>query len=334
MIVAVLTVAATWLYNGYRTLSDTPGYLARRAAVIEQRRRDYPCLTDRTWLLRSNWWAALLLTHYTAPAALVFTGVAAKKRGRVLAGVLCIALMIAMPILYNTFVASPVNAIYLATRRLDYDLYFLSGAIQGAYRMANLVLLALIGGALFTGYDSYILARAQLSGGYADDFEAEQAAETAVRWNQRAAARNAAVSADPASAAPVMEAAGDDGERTTAVPALTEPVPAYVPVSAPAAGAPAPMENAALIDVNACREADYLALPGVTVADAKRAMQYRAQYGGFESTDAFVMALGLKPHFAARIFPLIAASPASPSLSPDAKPQAQAQSARHRVIDY
>lgn len=56
------------------------------------------------------------------------------------------------------------------------------------------------------------------------------------------------------------------------------------------------------INLNTCTQADLMTLPGIGVAQAKHAMEYRAAKGGFRSVDEFVEAVKLKPHFAVQVF--------------------------------
>ncbi|MBO6158026.1 MAG: helix-hairpin-helix domain-containing protein [Firmicutes bacterium] len=63
--------------------------------------------------------------------------------------------------------------------------------------------------------------------------------------------------------------------------------------------APSPAQP---ININACSQEELMALPGISVPLAMKAMAYRAENGGFESVDAFVDYLQLKPHFAVQIF--------------------------------
>ncbi len=56
-----------------------------------------------------------------------------------------------------------------------------------------------------------------------------------------------------------------------------------------------------LIDLNTCSEQQFADLPGVGAALAKKAVQMRAQSGGFHSPEDFNMKLNLMPHLAVQI---------------------------------
>ena len=127
-------------------------------------------------------------------------------------------------------------------------------------------------------------------------------------------------------------------------PKVEEPRPAYQPtrqerkVPPIKKADPAPVQQAkpvqkpaatGIVDVNRCTQSELMTLPGMTVAQAKRAMEYRAEHGGFRSLDEFVDVLGIKPHFAVQIFSVATVS------QQEAKPvqQHNATSSR-RTIDF
>ena len=107
--------------------------------------------------------------------------------------------------------------------------------------------------------------------------------------------------------------------RVSGVQAET-PQPMAKPAARPAAQQPvkAPA-TAETIDLNTCSEETLRTLPGVGIAQAKQAMEYREAHGGFASVDEFVDVTGLKPHFAVQVFELAKASPV-PAKAQEAKP--------------
>lgn len=63
-----------------------------------------------------------------------------------------------------------------------------------------------------------------------------------------------------------------------------------------------------LIDINSCSEADFIALPGITVMMAKKIIKYRNENGAFNSIDEFINYIKIKPHFEKQIKTLITIS--------------------------
>ena len=56
-----------------------------------------------------------------------------------------------------------------------------------------------------------------------------------------------------------------------------------------------------VLDINRCTKADFATLPGVSVALAIKAGEYREKHGGFSSPDEFYSVLELKPHFVVQL---------------------------------
>jgi len=63
-----------------------------------------------------------------------------------------------------------------------------------------------------------------------------------------------------------------------------------------------------LIDINTCSEAEFKALPGVSIVTAKKIIKARDENGSFASVEDFLATIALKPHFATQIESLIFAS--------------------------
>ena len=110
------------------------------------------------------------------------------------------------------------------------------------------------------------------------------------------------------------------------------PQPAPKPASQPAPQpVPQPVpQSAAPVDINRCTQSELMTLPGIGVVQAKKAMEYREQNGGFRSLDEFVEVLQIKPHFAVQIFSRAVVSQA------ERKPAAQSSHTTHtrRTIDF
>lgn len=114
-----------------------------------------------------------------------------------------------------------------------------------------------------------------------------------------------------------------------------EPKPPVTPRPAPRPQpAPQPVQkpkpaSGELVDINRCTQSELMTLPGIGVAQAKKALEYRSEHGGFRSLDEFVEVLGIKPHFAVQIFAKATASQSAAA----PKPQPTSTTAR-RKFDF
>lgn len=73
------------------------------------------------------------------------------------------------------------------------------------------------------------------------------------------------------------------------------------------------------VDVNTASEEEIAALPGLTIIDAKRAVDYRRENGPFRTSDEFFEAIRVKPHIMIKIQDLIAASAPVSVVEPESK---------------
>ena len=64
-----------------------------------------------------------------------------------------------------------------------------------------------------------------------------------------------------------------------------------------ASAATSAASSAAVVDVNSCSLTELSALPGIGIIEAKQAVKYRFEHGGFSSFDEFASVVKLKPHF-------------------------------------
>lgn len=95
---------------------------------------------------------------------------------------------------------------------------------------------------------------------------------------------------------------------------------------------PAPGHVGTAVDVNRAPESELAGLPGVGLILAKKAVQYREANRGFRTVDEFFQVLGLKPHVAERLRPLVTVGPTSPGSPPS--PPASPSSGGGRVVDF
>ena len=113
--------------------------------------------------------------------------------------------------------------------------------------------------------------------------------------------------------------------QTTAQPSVQN-APA-APQAQPAAVQQSSSEGA--LDINSATEEQLSSLPGLTIIDARRAITYRDENGGFKTTDEFFTAISAKPHIMVRVEPLVTVSEVQPAQQ--SKPHEQSGS--RRTID-
>lgn len=257
-------------------------YLERLAPEYTYERQKYPCLNSVKWRLLNSWWLLLCANIYSSGAALIYEGIAARKKRNVFVGIAALALIagIALPIIISG------SEIYVS--ELDTLTYF--GLHLRRMTYCFVVLLA------FLSRPAYLSARAKLSKGYASDVERELDEMNALKLHEAAARKR--MQAEPET---------DTADALPAVPGLsaemrTVDVPEQVMYSAPAG------ETAqGVIDINSCTAQEMTRLPGITIVDAKRAVEHRETQGRFKSVDEFVSFLKVKPHFAVGIFEMASA---------------------------
>jgi hypothetical protein len=129
---------------------------------------------------------------------------------------------------------------------------------------------------------------------------------------------------------------------TTSAPPAPAPTP-YTPPevapllvnTAPASPAPYPPLGAAIkkININTCTAQEMTALPGISVARAKKAIDMRLAKGGFVSFDDFAASLQLEPHFAAQIINMVTLSAEATPTAPAPAPTPAPAPARGRRVD-
>ena len=255
-------------------------YLERLAPEYAYERQKYQCLNSVKWRLLNSWWLLLCVTAYSSGAALIYAGITSKKKKTLLIGIAAFVLtfVFAFPTL------SAMIAGNTAYRGYPNTLAGFALNLQDlVYYMA--VLLA------FLSRPSYLSARAKLSKGYASDVERELDEMNALKLHEAAARKR--MQSEPET---------DTADAPHAVPGLsaemrTVDVPEQVMDNAPA-------EETAqgVIDINSCTAQEMTRLPGITIVDAKRAVEHRETQGRFKSVDEFISFLKVKPHFAVGIF--------------------------------
>lgn len=252
-------------------------YLERLAPEYTYDRQKYPCLNSVKWRLLNSWWLLLCANIYSSGMSLIYEGIAARKKRNIFVGIAALALIAgtALPIIISG------NEIYVG----NVDTLTNFGLHLRRMTYCFTVLLA------FLSRPTYLSARAKLSNGYASDVERELDEMNALKLHEAAARKR--MQAEPET---------DTADALPAVPGLsaetrTVDIPEQVMDSAPAA------ETAqGVIDINSCTAQEMTRLPGITIVDAKRAVERRETQGRFQSVDEFIAFLRVKPHFAVSIF--------------------------------
>ena len=288
-------------------------YLCAIAPGYEQTRWDYPCLTSWGWRTLRSWWVPVSLIPYCAGAGLIFAGAQTRKRKWLISGVVITALIAGMAV-----IARLLQNGLTPTVRTD---IWTGNAITDGYVFLRMLLAigAFVASTILR--EDYLVARAARLNGYASQIDRELAEQELMRRfaaKQKPEEGAAAPAAQPQTVAekPVKREKPEKKPRKPLLPRKQEEP------AAPPAVKPAPQPEAepgTLIDINTCQESELRSLPGVGVVQAKQAMDYRDRHGGFASVDEFVDVLALKPHFAAQIFRMAAAS-AQPEKPQEQKP--------------
>ena len=294
------TILACW-YN-------REDYLDFRAKQYQDDTHKNPRLADPRWRRSNSLWHIWTALPYVGGIGIALAGLKGKRRKNVLLGVglslLNAALLIGHTVLVNNF-----NAVYEYYRE-NLPLY---ASINIIPRLLFPVFLVTAFAGMAVHWEN-LKGRAEALQGYASEFERE------ADLYRRMAARSAAAPQVQPVQQPVVP------QPVVSQPAVSQPVipqPAPRPVEIPVGNAEPPKK----LDINHCTQADYMDLPGFTVAMAHRAMEYRAARGGFRSGDEFVEALEIKPHFAVQIFDRITVEAAAPA--PVSRPDSGA--ARRRI---
>lgn len=92
----------------------------------------------------------------------------------------------------------------------------------------------------------------------------------------------------------------------------SEEAPPYTELGASAslsASAPSISSSRTPLNINTCSEEELIALPGLNIIDAKKAISFREQNGDFESIEDFITVLHIKPHIAAPLYDYITVEP-------------------------
>ena len=261
----------------------------------------YNVLLEKKWRNANSVWQVWTGVPYLGGIGIFVGGVRSRKKSHMLLGIVTIVL---------TFGFMLAN---ILLNRTYYDLVFTEAADYYRTAIDALWPIGLLGYALIIFAGCYIrwdslVSRAAALQGYSNEFERELDL-----YNRRQA------HSIPAPVAP-------------AAPSVKKPVkkpkeePATKPLDIPAAPVTAVPAAEKSVDINSCTTEELMTLPGIGIVQAKQAMEFRAQQGGFRSVDEFIEVLQIKPHFAVQIL-----SRASVSAAPQPVHPVVSGAARRRI---
>lgn len=271
-----------WLAVGLTVALIREEYLDVRASQWTADTSRYNVLLDAKWRSSNSRWQIWTFLPWLGGIGVLVAGIRNRK-GRTVALGLLLCLLIFGIALTNII----ANNRYYSSEIIFTPAADPYRAVQDAMWVLQFLAYGL---AIYCGCHirwEMLVARAASLQGYGSEFERE------LDLHNRSAARSVP--------APVPAPA-----------VMPNPAPIPQPAAVPAA-------ERTVLDINRCTEAELMTLPGIGIAQAKHAVQHRAEQGGFRSADEFVDILGVKPHFAAQIFPMITVgTPAAPVLHADA----------------
>lgn len=299
-------------------------YLDQRASTWSKDTRVFPNLKNRKWRLRNSLWQIWTLFPIVGGIGISIAGVRSGNRKCTVKG--AVLSLIAAAIFGITVTRDSIVAMLGMELNFRQEYAFLD------FFQLLLIFLYLI--ILFYGtfirWD-VLRGRASALQGYGSEFERELDIQNRMR------ARGMEIPTEPARQAPKSEPAKPEPVKQEAPPA-PDPVPAAPekpaaqivtrPMDVPAAPAVPQKAPAGQVDINHCTQSELMELPGIGVAQAKRAMEHRQTSGRFQSVDEFVELLQIKPHFAVQIFSRATVGQAAPA---EEKPASDPAPVRRRI---
>ncbi len=253
-----------------------------------------PNYANREWRRANSGWQIWTFLPLIGGIGTFRGGMLSKNKRLIRNGIILLAINMVVLIFtlmgvsgYNSAASRWINGFSIT----DDSYIFLRNVYALLLIFPQRILLLLWGLSIYMGClyrRTVLLGRASTLGQYSSDLEREIASQK--RYHERSVSGAAKARQEAASppSGQIVDAASDPGPT-------------------------------ALLDINTCTSAELSSLPGITLADARRAVAYREEHHGFSSVDEFVDKLAIKPHFAVQIFKLATASPIQPADSPTAK---------------
>lgn len=270
IIITISTILAYFYFLLYRR-----EYLEALAPVYEEERHKYACLESKRWRALNSWWLLLCVNSYGSGISLIYAGVTGKKKKVLLYGIASLTLA--------------VGAAY-ARATLDTLNSFFNFIIASVHMLSVAAALLVKPG--------YLSARAKICGGFVSDVDKEVHFQNKLE-ERYADASQKALGND--------NAAANINQKNTAEIQPGEEKREVFEAEKCQKGNSAVM-SPQTVDINNCNKEELTKLPGITIIDAKRAIERREAQGEFGSVDEFIEYLGIKPHFAVKIFKLAKAT--------------------------
>lgn len=283
VIIAYITVAV----HASVVRSD---YLRMIAPGWDERHMRLPCLNDRSWRRRNSMWMIWSYIPFCGGASLLHVGIRMRTRRWIIAGLAFIVANIVFGVVQNTVVPT-------LSRVISYEL---QDAINTSIWLLHAVMWIGTFFACTVIRERYLEYAAEQYGG---DAEAAYTADLKPSADQQRFAQ--AVGKKAAEEKTQKNTQSAEQAMQKIVAQNTAEAMAHETVEA------ASQASEKRIDINSCSQRELMTLPGISLAQAKRALEYREQNSGFKDSDTFVKELGIKPHFAVQILDRITVSVAA-----------------------
>ena len=293
--VLLLTVAVLVLLTAFLIRED---YLRSWAQTWERDLRQRAVLKDRRWCRRNSSWQLWTILPGVGGIGIILAGKTARNRKILGTGVGLMACNILLLLAAASLDPRVGGLLYIAN-------YQLRTSLQTIQNVMHLILWV---GIFYYGtlirWD-VLKARSKKLQGYASEFQRDLDL-----YNRK------------------IQAASASSQEETKAPE-TIPREETVHTASVAEKAAETKTSAGRIDINTCSLEEMLTLPGVGIVQAKNAMAHREQQGNFRDVEEFVHLLGIKPHFAVKVFELAEVSRHTPVHTQTSQP-----SGRGRRLDF
>lgn len=252
----------------------------------------HECLSSLRWRTVNSLWMLFCFIPYCAGASLIFAGAKVRKKKWVIGG----AVMTAM-------IAGSAASGYIIQRSWGgYEIRENVGEIFAIF----MVFIAVASFGMCTCIRrEFLICRAEQLHGYSNEIDREIGEKIELRQHMEHAAEKSGAPSISQTLATDIAGAGsvDKAEFIDKVESGNRAGSAEKPELADKAeSVNGDASDEVMIDINTCTKEELLSLPGISVPDAVKAVNYREDHEGFKSVDEFIDVLGVKPHFAVQIF--------------------------------